>query len=521
MPTLTFTNGDDSYTVSGAGDYDLTFYDGADTLTVNGGTSTLARMGAGDDLARLLAGPATVYGNTGADRFDIRSTGIIADGGPDADLFKIVSGSSPTLYGQGGADHFFFYADITDVLLLGGNGNDIFDGRGYVISGAVYGDGGRDYFLGFDGTAGVQLFGGTENDIYQADSVSPATFIENPGEGIDTVEVPRGLGYTLPANIENLTVKELTGSTTGITTLNGNGLDNVMTGSANVEKIYGYAANDRLSGLGGNDVLLGGSGDDRLFGGDGNDKLYGNNDNDLLNGGLGDDTMYGGTGNDTYYIDSLSDLAIENFGEGTDWVRVYVDDYEMPANIENAYVFVAPGYFLGNDLDNLIIGGSAGDVLNGHGGNDTIKGGAGSDTLAGGFGDDTHIGGPGEDWLWGSVGADTFSGGTGDDYYHYYDNESLPGSADQILDFQSIFGTGGDLLGLSAMDANVNVALDQAFNWTGTTPTANSIWYTVVNNGDGSADFTLYGDVNGDTIAEFELNLHVNGGVLYLDDISF
>ena len=40
MPTLTFTNGSDNYTVSAPGDYDLDFLDGADTLIVNGGTST-------------------------------------------------------------------------------------------------------------------------------------------------------------------------------------------------------------------------------------------------------------------------------------------------------------------------------------------------------------------------------------------------------------------------------------------------------------------------------------------------
>ena len=537
MPTLTFTNGSDSYTVSAAGDYDLDFLDGADTLIVDGGTSTLASMGAGDDFARFLSGPATVYGNRGADRFEVRSHDITADAGPDDDLFQLVSGSGHTLYGQGGSDRFFFYGNLYGVLLLGGNGNDIFDGNGQLIQGEIHGNDGNDLFIDFTGATiaspvrdhslqvevqpGVILYGGAGNDTYRADPINPATFIENPGEGFDTVEVARGIDYTLPDNIEHLTVKNLAGSTGDNSVLDGNGLDNTITGSDNVETLRGYAGNDRLSGMGGNDTLQGGSGNDRLNGGDGNDTLYGGADNDVLKGALGDDTMYGGTGDDTYFVDSLSDQVIENFGEGTDWVRVYVDGYEMPANVENAFVSVAPGYFLGNELDNLIIGGSGNDILNGHFGNDTIKGGAGADTLAGGYGDDTHNGGPGDDWLWGSVGADTFSGGAGDDYYHYYDGESLPGSADQILDFTSVFGAGGDFLGLSAMDANVNVALDQAFNWAGTTPTANSIWYTVVNNGDGSADFTLYGDVTGDTIAEFELNLHVNGGVLYLDDISF
>ncbi|MBK8159589.1 MAG: VWA domain-containing protein [Rhodospirillaceae bacterium] len=55
------------------------------------------------------------------------------------------------------------------------------------------------------------------------------------------------------------------------TTLNGNGLDNIIVGDGDNETLNGYEGKDVLVGAGGNDNLTGGEGNDLLMGGTGND----------------------------------------------------------------------------------------------------------------------------------------------------------------------------------------------------------------------------------------------------------
>ncbi|MFK4576642.1 cadherin-like domain-containing protein [Bradyrhizobium ottawaense] len=100
------------------------------------------------------------------------------------------------------------------------------------------------------GGTGNTLIGGAGDDTYVVGAAN-TTIIENPGEGVDTVQV-WGVSYTLPSNVENLTLMQ--GGLTGT----GNDLANRMVGSS------------------GNDILNGAGGDDWLFGGEGNDTfVYG------------------------------------------------------------------------------------------------------------------------------------------------------------------------------------------------------------------------------------------------------
>ncbi|MBE9179902.1 hypothetical protein IQ268_15125 [Oculatella sp. LEGE 06141] len=75
------------------------------------------------------------------------------------------------------------------------------------------------------------------------------------------------------------------------------------------------------------------------------------------------------------------------------------------------------GMIVGNpaNLDLVVFGTEADDVLSGGNGNDTIHGLAGKDTLMGEAGDDTLIGYGGRDTLLGSGGADMLIGGKGGD----------------------------------------------------------------------------------------------------------
>lgn len=121
------------------------------------------------------------------------------------------------------------------------------------------------------------------------------------------------------------------------------------------------------------------------FRGNGNDlanQISGGAGNDLLDGGLGADTLSGGAGNDTYLVDSATDVVIEALNGGYDLVKATAATYALSDNIENL-TFTGTGTFAGkgNDLANVITGGT---------GNDTLDGGAGADRLVGGLGDDTY-----------------------------------------------------------------------------------------------------------------------------------
>src|SRR5262249_28309894 len=117
--------------------------------------------------------------------------------------------------------------------------------------------------------------GGAGDDTYTiVDSTDKIA--ESPGGGVDTVF--SDVTYTLPANVENLTL-------TGSDPING-------TGNNSANTITGNDAVNTLSGLNGNDKLIGGLGGDSLIGG---------KDSDLCTGGGGADffVFNSTTGSDT------------------------------------------------------------------------------------------------------------------------------------------------------------------------------------------------------------------------------
>ncbi len=166
------------------------------------------------------------------------------------------------------------------------------------------------------------------------------------------------------------------------------------TGNLTASDIFDIQVNAQgvlLEGTSGADVLNGGSGDDIINGLAGNDILNGNAGNDRLNGGAGNDTMTGGTGDDIYVVNSVLDIVIENFDEGTDTVRSSIA-YILGANVEHLNLTGTNAIDgTGNALDNHLIGNAADNTLTGHAGNDRLNGHEGADTLIGGSGDDIYI----------------------------------------------------------------------------------------------------------------------------------
>ncbi|AUW57390.1 hypothetical protein C1T17_04025 [Sphingobium sp. SCG-1] len=174
--------------------------------------------------------------------------------------------------------------------------------------------------------------------------------------------------------------------------------------------VFTASTNDlwTINGLGGNDILTGNASADSIYGGAGND---------TLDGAGGADTLYGGIGNDIFYIDNLGDRIVEGVGEGTDLAYSPVD-FTMEANLEKltqtgaGNISVTGNDFantlVGNDANNSFFGGIGGDLITGMGGNDLIYGEAGNDFLQGNDGNDLLVGGAGLDELTGGAGADRF-----------------------------------------------------------------------------------------------------------------
>jgi beta-glucanase (GH16 family) len=198
----------------------------------------------------------------------------------------------------------------------------------------------RAYALPEAPAAIQKLAGGSGNDVFTVRHVQDS-ITERADAGTDRVDA--WVDYTLPANVEDLTLK-------------GSAISGTGNGRAN--------------------TLIGNALDNRLEGGAGKD---------VLNGGGGADRMSGGAGHDTYHVDNPGDQVIEAADKGTDAVFAAID-YTLPVNVENLTLTGSAIRGTGNALANSITG----NMLD-----NRIDGGAGNDVLAGGGGDDLFVFGRG------------------------------------------------------------------------------------------------------------------------------
>jgi len=139
-------------------------------------------------------------------------------------------------------------------------------------------------------------------------------------------------------------------------------------------------AQNVITGTAGRDRLYGTEGDDLINGLQGKDRLYGFAGDDDLHGGLDDDMLWGGAGNDTFFVDTREEKVFERRDEGSDTVISSIS-YVLGNNFERLVLSggVEPLHGTGNRLDNELIGNVGDNVLSGGLGNDTLEGGAGRD----------------------------------------------------------------------------------------------------------------------------------------------
>ncbi|WP_395674989.1 calcium-binding protein [Inquilinus sp.] len=419
----------------------------------------------------------------------------------------------------------------SDDLIIGGDSDDMLrglDGADLVDAGAgddiVDGGAGDDRLDGLDGDD--ILIGGAGDDTFMVDTTGDIV-IERAGQGYDRVIA---LASTILAdNVEELTLY-------GVGPMNGTGNagNNRIFGSEGANILTGGDGDDILSGNGGDDVLRGGQGADELAGrangtalgdtatysdssvgivaslatglgsggaaqGDryievenlegsqGNDDLTGSAGGNILRGLGGNDVLRGGAGADT----------LEG-GTGADIASYYTSAVGVTVNL-------ATGASSGGTAQGDVLTGIEG--LSGSQGNDRLTGDAGANTLQGWNGGDVLTGGTGKDTLTGGAGADRFAyGGTAE--------STVGANADRITDFTR---AQNDRIDLSAIDASTALAGNQVFTFIGTgvyTGVAGQLRYAVA-----GGVTTIAGDVNGDKVSDFQIQLTGSIALLATDFI--
>ena len=284
--------------------------------------------------------------------------------------------------------------------------------------------------------------------------------------------------FALGRKIDGTEDADVITGTDAIDHLFGHGGEDQIQGLGDHDRIDGGEGFDVIDGGAGDDVVIASAGGDQVEGGSGFDAASYENYNEgvtfdfatstpetvtqtdyqnieLFIGGAGDDVFLmargqiyidgGGGSNSISYQNFLEDrlvLALQSdvYNDAThvdtdekgfvDLASITSDTltFEGAAtghhiqNIQNVTGTIFSDVIIGDDQDNMLMGGGGtNDRLYGGGGNDTLTGGNESDRLYGGADDDALYGHGGNDHLEGGAGADLLDGGAGDGDVARYD----------------------------------------------------------------------------------------------------
>ena len=338
------TAGADSLTGSVTNDQ---FYGngGQDTLVGKDGNDVYYISGTGTDGTQVVeaayGGSDTVYSQVSD--LNLSTSSTTADGtSGNSQIEYIVLQAQTSIQNQSATGNNYSQTLVGNALnnqLTGKGGNDMLvagDGNDYL-------DGGSGNLSNAgDGSGYDTLVGGKGDDNYVV-RTGNETVVENKNEGTD--QVYSFVDYTLGANIEN---GALLGNTD--TSLVGNDLNNVLAGNSSANYLSGGKGNDTLYGDKGSkaDILDGGAGNDLYH-------LYGNST----------DIIEDSAGNDTVVFESS-----------------VTGGYTLGDNVENLVLQGSANAGYGNSLNNRIEGNATqGSTLDGKTGRDTLVGGTGNDTF--------------------------------------------------------------------------------------------------------------------------------------------
>jgi serralysin len=226
---------------------------------------------------------------------------------------------------------------------------------------------------------------------------------------------------------------------------------------------------------------------------------------ETFDGGRGDDYIDGGGGeHDRYQIETPPFGVTVDISGPVGFVTLVSDEgvqTDTLVNIEEISATQLDDDITLSDVDNVAIGQNGNDIIRGLAGNDTLIGDEGHGFFGTTPGNDTLIGGLGKDTMTGNQGADTFD----------FDNILETGKTKATRDVITDFTRGEDVIDLSTIDANAVVDGDQAFIWRGErgfSGAAGELRIVRDNNPGTANDRTIVeGDVNGDRIADFQIEL--------------
>ena len=377
----------------------------------------------------------------------------------DVDKFSFYANAGERLYFELSSEVVDLYFDIVDVLRTGVD---------YLVSSG----------------SGLYFFDPGNSGIYDL-KLSSYSFFQTGNYSFNFTDFLRS-DVSLTLTDLNDKKAELLGASNLFVV--GNAGDNVIIGNSGSNNIRGNDGNDVVHGNNGNDRLYGGNNNDQLFGGNGNDLLQGDAGNDILSGGAGVDTIvFTGATNTNV---NLAATASQNTGHGRDTITG-VENITSAGGADTLRGNNAANVLTGNDGNDRLYGGNNNDRLFGGNGNDRLDGGAGNDILSGGAGVDTIEGGAGRDFMYAGIDSNR------DVFIFRSTDETVNGAQrDRIYQFDS----GEDDIHLRLMDANANLAGDQNFGFSSTGAAANSVWVQDV-----GINILVRGDVNGDTIHDFEI----------------
>ncbi len=527
--------------------------------------------------ALLFNGDARSYienanGGSGNDSIQGNAVANVLNGNAGADSL-VGNGGEDTLNGGDGND--FLYGGADADTINGGAGNDWIEGGFYKDT--VNGGDGNDTFYVRQGEFGDDTTGGAGIDTLDLSNYT-TTYgsIVNLAGGTYNFSPSFGGPYIL-TGVENVNGTQLVDTIIGDganNVINGNGDNDDLQGGAGNDVISGGSGDDLIQGGAGDDVLTGGGGKDQVYGNDGNDRFYVETG---WSGGVGE-AFFGGAGTDTLDVSTviftpfaayinLQDGIFYNLSSGGG--QIHLSSVEnaigndendiITGSGENNVLTLGAGNdtgsglggsdtLLGGDGDDVLRGGAGGDLLNGGAGIDLISffessvaisvnlvtgtGGGGdaagdayvgienvsgsqaNDGIAGTAGDNVLQGWGGNDALVGNGGKDTLTGGTGADRFYYVAlTDSVVGvNADLITDFNH---AQADRIDLSAIDANTSVAGNQAFSFIGAGAYTNVAGQLRYSSSGGVT--TVAGDVNGDGVSDFHIQLTGTIGLVAVD----